>query len=1025
MTAGLLVPTMLGDQSSAMALCPAPNSLQIWVYAFAIALGLWGMSLLLLEGRKGFPQLLALLRGGGEANPSPYLPPYDEPSYQQLAEEMPALICRFLPDSTLTYVNTAYCDYFQKSPQELLGRQFLDLLPEDPRERQAAQAQYLSLTPECPSANYEHPVSRPDGSQGWHQWIDRAFFDDQGRPVSFQSIGLDITRQKESEAALRDRLAFEQILSTISQRLVELSLDELKTVMSDSLGQITQHAGFDRSYLVLLSADQSLGTMAYQWSAPGIDPFPPEWQQIPAEPFAWWMGHLTRLEAIQIPDAGLLPAAAEAERLALESVGTRSLLAVPLVCDHQLIGYIGFSTVGRPQSWTEDVVQRLKFAGELFAQALERWNAEQALRQSQQRLQALAANIPGVIYQYVLRPDGTDAFTYISPRCRELFELDPEAILADAAQAWAVLPPEDEISMRRSIAQSVETMAPWHWEGRFITASGQEKWVQGDSCPNRQADGSVLWDGLLVDISDRRRAAEIAQEQQAQLDLVVQASQVGFYVMDLRTQSSFVSPAYKEQLGYLPEDPQASPADWKDRLHPEDKEDSIAAFRAFLRQEKPYSLDFRLRHRDGSYRWIYSNATLIFDSTGQPVKVVGTHLDISDRKESEIEIRQLNGALAEQNQNLEFLVEQRTAELITFINALPDYIYVIENPEMTIRFCNDLLASTSFWETRSQTEGKTIFESFPADRSAYFATQNRQVFESGETLHIQESFTLQQQELHLDTYKIPLKSAKGEVYALIGSSRDVTELVVARRTLLERSRQLETINQELESFSYSVSHDLRAPLRHIGGFVQALQLHLQHYEALSDPKVAHYLKVIESSSHKMSALIDGLLTLSRLGRKTMILTAVPLCSLVNEAIQLTQTLADSQTSVHFVVGELPTVQGDTTLLQQVLVNLISNAVKFSQHHPAPQVEINSLPNGTVFVRDNGVGFQMDYADKLFGAFQRLHTQTQFPGTGIGLAIVQRIIHRHGGEIWAESQPNQGATFYFNLPLVPSGRIQAD
>ncbi|MCY7286393.1 MAG: PAS domain-containing sensor histidine kinase, partial [Cyanobacteria bacterium CAN_BIN43] len=158
----------------------------------------------------------------------------------------------------------------------------------------------------------------------------------------------------------------------------------------------------------------------------------------------------------------------------------------------------------------------------------------------------------------------------------------------------------------------------------------------------------------------------------------------------------------------------------------------------------------------------------------------------------------------------------------------------------------------------------------------------------------------------------------------------------------------------------------------------------------------------------------GLLALSRIGRKPITYSPVSLRELVDEAIALTQNNPDTTIPAEFVIGELPTVQGDATLLQQVLSNLISNAVKFSRHQPAPRIEIGTLPEGTIFIRDNGVGFQMAYADKLFGAFQRLHAQTEFEGTGIGLAIVQRIIHRHGGIIWAESQPNQGATFHFTL-----------
>lgn len=384
--------------------------------------------------------------------------------------------------------------------------------------------------------------------------------------------------------------------------------------------------------------------------------------------------------------------------------------------------------------------------------------------------------------------------------------------------------------------------------------------------------------------------------------------------------------------------------------------------------------------------------------------------------------RQADEKIRQMNKDLELRVAQRTAELKTCFDTLPDYIYMIEREEMRLSFCNDLLAQSAGFSNRDELIGKTIFESFPAENAAYFAAQNQEVFSSGQTLHIQESFDLPTGKLCLDTFKIPLKTPDGQVYALIGSSRDITELVEARQVLAERTAQLEIINQELDSFSYSVSHDLRAPLRHIQGFVSALRQRLEQIQKIDDPKIVHYIDVIQASGHKMGLLIDGLLTLSRMGRRPMNRQPVDLNPLVQAAIALLPEITNTAAPIQFVVNKLPTVQGDATLLQQVFSNLISNAAKFSgvsalvakQRGYAPRVEVGVTAAGAIFVKDNGVGFQMAYADQLFGAFQRLHAQHEFEGTGIGLAIVQRIIHRHGGKIWAESEPNQGACFYFTL-----------
>jgi len=200
----------------------------------------------------------------------------------------------------------------------------------------------------------------------------------------------------------------------------------------------------------------------------------------------------------------------------------------------------------------------------------------------------------------------------------------------------------------------------------------------------------------------------------------------------------------------------------------------------------------------------------------------------------------------------------------------------------------------------------------------------------------------------------------------------------------------------------------------MNGFVNALQQQLKGHEAINDPKIIHYLEVVHNSSRKMGHLIDGLLTLSRYGRRPLEARRVSIRQLVDEAIEIIGNDPSYSSRVEFAIGDLPDVVGDQILLQQVFCNLIGNALKFSRNQPHPLIEIDSLPNQTIRVKDNGVGFQMEYTDRLFGAFQRLHNEKEFEGTGIGLAIVQRIIQRHNGEIWAESQPNNGATFFIRF-----------
>ncbi|HMP81843.1 MAG TPA: CHASE3 domain-containing protein [Verrucomicrobiota bacterium] len=323
---------------------------------------------------------------------------------------------------------------------------------------------------------------------------------------------------------------------------------------------------------------------------------------------------------------------------------------------------------------------------------------------------------------------------------------------------------------------------------------------------------------------------------------------------------------------------------------------------------------------------------------------------------------------------------------------------------------------------RDQIVGRTAFDLLKEELAQAASDHDLKVLQTGEAMQFDETVMYPDgPHTHL-AVKFPLRDADGKIYATGAVSTDISDRKRAAQLieklnedLERRAASLEVANKELEAFSYSVSHDLRAPLRHIAGFVELLTN--KAGEKL-DEASHRYLKIISDAAKQMGTLIDDLLVFSRMGRTELRQTKVDLNALVREAIEGLQHDLSGR-NVNWKIAQLPTIQADPSLLRQVVVNLVGNAVKYTRPRNPAQIEIGCddrhAREFVLFVRDNGVGFDMQYSHKLFGVFQRLHRSDEFEGTGIGLANVRRIILRHGGRTWAEGKVDGGATFYYTLP----------
>jgi PAS domain S-box-containing protein len=332
------------------------------------------------------------------------------------------------------------------------------------------------------------------------------------------------------------------------------------------------------------------------------------------------------------------------------------------------------------------------------------------------------------------------------------------------------------------------------------------------------------------------------------------------------------------------------------------------------------------------------------------------------------------------------------------------------------------------------TGGKILYESIihPDDLSRVAEEVN--IFSESQLPFFEQEYRIARAdgEYHwIYDFTVVVRDLNGVITHYKGHINDITERKEAEEEILKlnqeleqrvarRTAQLEAANKELEAFAYSVSHDLRAPLRHIDGFLELLQ---KRIDAMLDERSRHYMDTISNSTQHMGQLIDDLLAFSRMGRYELSKISIDLSTRVHEVIQELVPETEGRV-VHWHITNLPTVKGDRAMLRLALVNLLSNALKFTRECAQADIEIGCQVDENeiiLFIRDNGVGFDMTYADKLFGVFQRLHHSDEFEGTGIGLASVRRIIDRHGGRVWAEGKVGQGAMFYFSLPQTQPGK----
>lgn len=542
----------------------------------------------------------------------------------------------------------------------------------------------------------------------------------------------------------------------------------------------------------------------------------------------------------------------------------------------------------------------------------------------------------------------------------------------------------------------------FHADGSLIHA------VLSVSLVRDSAGKPVNFISQIQDVTGRKKAEQAQEESEARLRLAMDAAGMGTWDLDLSKDGDvwcsgdFMVARENQPPGM------AHFHGWMALLPPEERSRVIEAVDKSRREGTLYSTEHRYRVEGSSdYRWLLPAGRFLYDGQARPIRFVGVYFDVTERHRAEEAVR------------------ESEARFRHLADAMPQIVWSATGDGVVDYYNHRWYEYTGFPTGPATGDESWMPVIHPEDLDRCVASWHQTV-QKGESHRIEirlRNYLTGEYRWHL-IRAVPITDRDGKVIRWFGTNTDIhelkavqNELQVAHETMEqrveERTAQLAEANRELEAFSYSVSHDLRTPLRTVDGYSQAV---MEDYGRLLPDEGRRYLQTIRLGAQRMGDLIDDLLAFARLGRQPVNRRPVDMAGLVQTVLNDLEPMKEGRT-IEFKISELPLAAGDPGLLRQVWTNLISNSIKYTRRQDNAVIEIGhtSTSEGAAFyVRDNGTGFDMRYVGKLFGVFQRLHRTEEYEGTGVGLAITQRIVQRHGGRIWAEGVLNKGATFSFTL-----------
>lgn len=734
----------------------------------------------------------------------------------------------------------------------------------------------------------------------------------------------------------------------------------------------------------------------------------------------------------------------------------------------------------------------------------------------EERLRGISDNVPGAIFQYVLKPDGTDALIYVSKGSQLIWGLTPEECMEDSSKIWSQVAGGGDMSaLQQSILESAASLEKWNFEWRVLAKDGQVRWHHGMGTPTKKLDGTVIWDSLVMDVTERKHL-EFLLEQSAKM------AKIGSWEIDARTEPFYLSWS-KTTADIIESELDGIVLAEAIQVYSKDSQEIVKqGMYNLLTKGAPFDLELLLTTGKGKPKWVRClGQALLFD--GKVVRAFGSFQDIHDRKLAELELKRL---FYERDSILESIGDGFFA-----LDRNWTVTYWNHQAELLLHVPKEVIIGKGLWEVFNQEEdtlsyamyhqametGETIhFEEFydkldtwfsisafpsPFGLTVYFKDitsaklaeqmirESNERFEKaaqatndaiwdyqiesnqvywgrgfqflfgydldslGQTFEVMTEFIHPEDRESVieklinhqkdsskqswnDEYRFRkadgayafvinratfIRNEKGRLIRIIGAITDLTErkrqeesLKVLNQNLEIQAKELAISNAELEQFAYVASHDLQEPLRMVSSFLSQLE---RKYQKQLDDKAKQYIRFAVDGAVRMRQIILDLLEFSRIGKHEENLEWIDIPEVIQEVSQLQRSLIE-ESQGEVVYSGCDGFFGYKTPTIQLLQNLIGNGLKYHRKGISPKVEVSCVDQGESYlftVKDNGLGIKEEYFQKIFVIFQRLHAKEEFQGTGIGLAIVKKIVDNLGGKIWLESKFGEGTVFYFILP----------